>query len=258
MGSSNDGSDAALGAEDDPTENGQRGFLSRIISALSSSEPAQDPKQADAAPAAPSAPGVPGIGNLRRLRVDDVAIPKVEITAVPVDIGREELVAVFRKHGFSRLPVYEETLDKPLGLVLLKDLALQFGFGQGNGRFNLRKLIETVIGEIEDEHDEADAALWIMEKPGVYLAHARAPLEEIEAAIGLRLRTDEDDEEIDTLGGLVFLRTGRVPARGEIVPHESGVAFEVIDADPRRIKRLRLRLPGAQAAPAALLPPAKD
>jgi magnesium and cobalt transporter len=55
----------------------------------------------------------------------------------------------------------------------------------------------------------------------------------------------------------VFLRTGRVPARGEIVPHESGVAFEVIDADPRRIKRLRLRLPGAQAAPAALMPPAK-
>ncbi|MFO0514419.1 MAG: CBS domain-containing protein, partial [Rhodobacterales bacterium] len=244
MGSSNDGSDAAPGTEDDPTGNGQRGFLSRIINALSSSEPAQDPKQADAAPAAPAVPGVPGIGNLRHLRVDDVAIPKVEITAVPVDIGREELVAVFRKHGFSRLPVYEETLDKPLGLVLLKDLALQFGFGQGNGRFNLRKmlrpvlfappsmpvgvllqkmqkdrvhmalvideyggvdglvtiedLIETVIGEIEDEHDEADAALWIMEKPGVYLAHARAPLEEIEAAIGLRLRTDEDDEEIDT------------------------------------------------------------
>lgn len=304
MGSSNDGSDAAPGAEDDPTGSGQRGFLSRIINALSSSEPAQDPRQADAAPPAPSVPGVPGIGNLRRLRVDDVAIPKVEITAVPVDIGREELVAVFREHGFSRLPVYEGTLDKPLGLVLLKDLALQFGFGQGSGRFNLRKmlrpvlfappsmpvgvllqkmqkdrvhmalvideyggvdglvtiedLIETVIGEIEDEHDEADAALWIMEKPGVYLAHARAPLEEIEAAIGLRLRTDEDDEEIDTLGGLVFLRTGRVPARGEIVPHESGVAFEVIDADPRRIKRLRLRLPGAQAAPAALLPPAKD
>jgi magnesium and cobalt transporter len=304
MGSSNDGSDAAPGAEADPTGSGQRGFLSRIINALSSSEPAPESRQADPAPAAASVPGVPGIGNLRRLRVDDVAIPKVEITAVPVDIGREDLVAVFRKHGFSRLPVYDETLDKPLGLVLLKDLALQFGFGQDTGSFDLRKmlrpvlfappsmpvgvllqkmqkdrvhmalvideyggvdglvtiedLIETVIGEIEDEHDEADATLWTMEKPGVYLAHARAPLEEIEAAIGLRLRADEDDEEIDTLGGLVFLRTGRVPARGEIVPHESGVAFEVIDADPRRIKRLRLRLPGAQAAPAALLPPAKD
>ena len=233
-----------------------------------------------------------------------MAIPKVEITAVPVDIGKDELVAVFKEHGFSRVPVYKDSLDSPLGLVLLKDLALQFGFGAGNGRFSLKKLlrpvlyappsmpigvllqkmqkdrvhmalvideyggvdglvtiedlIETVIGEIEDEHDEADAALWVMEKPGVYLAQARAPLEELEAAIGLRLRTDEDDEDIDTLGGLVFLRTGRVPARGEIVPHESGAAFEVIDADPRRIKRLRIRLPGSANPPIALLPAPKD
>ena len=68
-------------------------------------------------------------------------------------------------------------------------------------------------------------------------------MEEVEAAIGIRLRTDEDDEEIDTLGGIVFLRTGRVPSRGEVVPHESGAEFEVMDADPRRIKRLRVRLP---------------
>jgi magnesium and cobalt transporter len=153
----------------------------------------------------------------------------------------------------------------PVGVLLQKmqkdrvHMALVIDeYGGVDGLVTIEDLIETVIGEIEDEHDEADAALWIMEKPGVYLAHARAPLEEIEAAIGLRLRTGEDDEEIDTLGGLVFLRTGRVPARGEIVPHESGVAFEVIDADPRRIKRLRLRLPGAPAAPAALPPPAKD
>ena len=76
-----------------------------------------------------------------------------------------------------------------------------------------------------------------------------APLDEVEAEIGLRLRTGEDDEEIDTLGGLVFLRTGRVPVRGEIVSHESGVEFEVVDADPRRIKRLRLRLPTDPATP---------
>jgi magnesium and cobalt transporter len=304
MGSSNDGSDAALSAGDDPAEGQQRGFLSRILSALGSSDPQGNSDEPGSQPATATPASLPGLSNLRRLRVDDVAIPKVEIIAVPVDIGKDDLVAVFREHGFSRLPVYNETLDKPLGLVLLKDLALQFGFGQGNGRFNLRRLlrpmlyappsmpagvllqkmqkdrvhmalvideyggvdglvtiedlIETVIGEIEDEHDEADAALWVMEKPGVYLAQARAPLEEVEAAIGLSLRTDEDDEEIDTLGGLVFLRTGRVPARGEIVPHESGVAFEVVDADPRRIKRLRLRLPGVQAAPAALPPPEKE
>ncbi len=302
MGSSNDGTPAAQGAQD-PTEGGQRGFLGRILSVLT---PGNDLSSSSArsveTPAAANAAGLPGIGNLRRLRVDDVAIPKVEIVAVADDIGKDDLVEVFRKHGFSRVPVYKGTLDKPVGLVLLKDLALQYGFGAVAGRFSLRKmlrpilyappsmpvgvllqkmqkdrvhmalvideyggvdglvtiedLIETVIGEIEDEHDEAEGALWVMEKPGVYLAQARAPLEEIEAATGLRLRTDEDDEEIDTLGGLVFLRSGRVPARGEIIPHESGAMFEIVDADPRRIKRLRLRLPGAAAAPAALPAPA--
>jgi magnesium and cobalt transporter len=300
MSSSNDGPSAAQGAQD-PTEGGQRGFLGRILSALSPSESTTAAPRATETQASANAAVLPGIGNLRRLRVDDVAIPKVEIVAVADDIGRDELVEVFRKHGFSRLAVYKETLDKPVGLVLLKDLALQYGFGTTAGRFSLKKilrpilyappsmpvgvllqkmqkdrvhmalvideyggvdglvtiedLIETVIGEIEDEHDEAEGALWVMEKPGVYLAQARAPLEEIEAATGLRLRTDEDDEEIDTLGGLVFLRSGRVPARGEIIPHESGAAFEIVDADPRRIKRLRLRLPGSVATPAALPPP---
>jgi magnesium and cobalt transporter len=233
------------------------------------------------------------MANLRKLRVDDVAIPKVEIAAVPLDIGKDELVAVFREHGFSRLPVYKGTLDHPQGLVLLKDLALQHGFA-ATGRFSLKKLlrpliyvppsmpigvllqkmqrervhmalvideyggvdglvtiedlIETVIGEIEDEHDEEEGALWKEEKPGVFLAQAMAPLDEFENAIGLRLRVGEDDEEIDTLGGLVFLRTGRVPTRGEVVAHESGVEFEVVDADPRRLKRLRVRLPSAAAA----------
>jgi magnesium and cobalt transporter len=301
MGSSNDGSSAAQRAQD-PTTGGQRGLFGRILSVLSPSDTATSDGKTSATPPGTAAAGVPGMGNLRRLRVDDVAIPKVEIVAVPDDIGKDELVEVFRTHGFSRVAVYKGTLDKPVGLVLLKDLALQYGFGATAGRFSLKKilrpilyappsmpvgvllqkmqkdrvhmalvideyggvdglvtiedLIETVIGEIEDEHDEAEGALWVMEKPGVYLAQARAPLEEIEAATGLRLRTDEDDEEIDTLGGLVFLRSGRVPARGEIIPHESGAVFEIIDADPRRIKRLRLRLPGTPAAPAALPAPA--
>jgi magnesium and cobalt transporter len=298
MGSSNDGSSAAQSApamtadtEPDPQP---RGFIGRLLSAF---QPSQDVQAANGATAgtagtAPVPAQAPGMVNLRRLRVDDVAVPKVDIAAVPLDIGKDELVEVFRQHGFSRLPVYKGTLDHPQGLVLLKDLALNHGFGAG-GRFSLKRLlrpvlyappsmpigvllqkmqrervhmalvideyggvdglvtiedlIETVIGEIEDEHDEEEGALWKEEKPGVILAQANAPLEEIEAAIGLALRTGEDDEEIDTLGGIVFLRTGRVPARGEIVAHESGVEFEVVDADPRRIKRLRLRLPGAVA-----------
>jgi magnesium and cobalt transporter len=288
MGSSTDGSSTAQsaleGSTDEPaSDQSQRGFLGRLLSAFS---PASEEGASEAPAGAAAAPQ--GLHALRRMRVDDVAIPKAEIVAVPLDIGRDELVEVFREHGFSRVPVYKGTLDHPQGLVLLKDLALQHGFG-ATGRFSLKRLlrpilyappsmptgvllqkmqrerahmalvideyggvdglvtiedlIETVIGEIEDEHDEDEGALWKEEKPGVILAQSTAPLEEIEAALGMALRTGEEDEEIDTLGGLVFLRTGRVPGRGEVVEHESGVQFEIVDADPRRIKRLRVRLP---------------
>lgn len=296
MGSSSEGSSASTQEQGEGAEPSPRGFFGRLLDALSPQEP---PKQDQGQPAHGGA-SAPGLGNLRRLRVDDVAIPKVEIAAVPIDIGKDELVEVFRKHGFSRLPVYKGTLDHPEGLILLKDLALSYGFGAG-GRFSLKKLlrpllfappsmpagtllqkmqrdrihmalvideyggvdglvtiedlIETVIGEIEDEHDEEEGQLWKEEKPGVYVAQALTPLDEFEKAIGMSLRTDEDDAEIDTLGGLVFVRTGHVPARGEIVPHESGAEFEVIDADARRIKRLRLRLPGVVAATAAAAEP---
>ena len=299
MGSSNDGSLAAQGAQgasqDQPAETTPRGLLGRLFSAFSPNDPATDqPVSGGSTPANPGGVLV-GMGNLRRLRVDDVAIPKVDIVAVPLDIGKDDLVAVFREHGFSRVPVYKGTLDHPQGLVLLKDLALQHGFG-ATTRFSLRRLlrpmlyappsmpvgvllqkmqrervhmalvideyggvdglvtiedlIETIIGEIEDEHDEAMGALWKEEKPGVFLVQSTAPLGEFENAVGLRLRSDEEDEDIDTIGGLVFLRTGRVPARGEIVAHESGVEFEIVDADPRRIKRLRVRLPGVTGAAA--------
>ena len=291
MGSSTDGSPAAQGAPletDDPASEGQRGFFGRLLSAFSPASDAATPEAASGTSAAPQ-----GLHALRRMRVDDVAIPKAEIVAVPLDIGKDELVEVFRQHGFSRVPVYKGTLDHPQGLVLLKDLALQHGFG-ATGRFSLKRLlrpilyappsmptgvllqklqkdrvhmalvideyggvdglvtiedlIETVIGEIEDEHDEAEGALWKEEKPGVILAQSTAPLEEIEAALGVAWRAGEEDEEIDTLGGLVFLRSGRVPARGEVIGHESGVQFEIVDADPRRIKRLRVRAPAAGAA----------
>ena len=106
-------------------------------------------------------------------------------------------------------------------------------------------LVEQVIGEIEDEHDLEEGALWMQEPSGSWLVEARAPLEEFEEASGLSLVTEDvEEEEIDTLGGLVFLEAGRVPARGEVIEHPSGAEFEVVDAEPRRIKRLRVRLPG--------------
>ena len=286
-----DNAGAPTDASDDPPT---RSFLGRLINVFSPNDPSS-PKSDSAAPAAPvvQTAVTHGISNLRRLRVDDVAIPKVDIVAVAMDIAKDALVEVFREHGFSRVPVYKGTLDHPQGLILLKDLALNYGFGAG-GKFSLRKmlrpvlyappsmpvgvllqkmqrervhmalvideyggvdglvtienLIETIIGEIEDEHDEEEDILWKLEQPGVFVAQATAPLDEFEPALGVVLRVTEEDRDIDTLGGLVMVRTGRMPARGEIVPHESGVEFEVMDADPRRIKRLRVRLPGNSAA----------
>jgi magnesium and cobalt transporter len=308
MGSTHNGTVAEVEAQSstdhgptdqDSDEPPQRGFFGRILDALS---PSDTDSESDAQPVQGPVrnalnPATHGIANLRKLRVDDVAVPKVEITAVPLTIGKEELVEVFRENGFSRVPVYKGTLDHPLGLVLLKDLALQYGFAGASGKFSLRKLlrpvlyappsmpvgvllqkmqkervhmalvideyggvdglvtiedlIETVIGEIEDEHDEVEGLLWKEDPQGIFLAQANAPLDEFEQALGLSLRNGEDDDDIDTLGGLVFLRLGRIPARGEIIPHESGAEFEVVDADPRRLKRLRVRLPGAVARRAA-------
>jgi magnesium and cobalt transporter len=108
----------------------------------------------------------------------------------------------------------------------------------------IEDLIEQVVGQIEDEHDTDEDALWTEEAPGCYVALARTPLDQFEAEIGLSLtEADEvDEEEIDTLGGLVFMLLGRVPVRGEVIEHPAGPTIEVIEADPRRIKRVRVRL----------------
>ena len=122
-------------------------------------------------------------------------------------------------------------------------------YGGVDGLVTIEDLIEQVIGEIEDEHDQEEGKFWRQEKPGCYLALARTPLDEFAAETGLPLAEALDDDEIDTLGGLVFVLTGRVPARGEMVRHPLGLEFEVVDADPRRIKRLRVRVPSV-AGPA--------
>lgn len=278
--------DLSVDSPDEGDQDRQRGFFGRVLDALKGGDGEGDEGHDDASGG--SAQPVPGMVNLRRMRVDDVAIPKAEIIAAPLSIPLEDLVTMFREHGFSRIPVFRGTLDSPLGLIHLKDLALKHGFGAG-GKFTLRPmlrpllyvppsmpigvllqqmqqkrihmalvideyggvdglvtiedLIEQVIGEIEDEHDEEEGGMWVSEKPGQWLIQARAPLNEVEAETGLRLVSDDEGEEVDTLGGLIFMLTGRVPLRGEVIAHPSGAEFEVVEADPRRIKRLRLRLP---------------
>ncbi len=295
MGDAESGSSsAAQGAQDQNDEAQRNGLFGRLLNALNPGAEEPPDIHGETEPdinGAPSASAALGLLNLRRMRVEDVMIPKAEIVSVATDIHKDELVKVFRDSGLTRLPVYKDTLDSPLGMVHLKDFALTHGFNGGGGRFSLRKmlrpllfappsmpigvllqkmqsqrmhlarvideyggvdglvsiedLIEQVIGEIEDEHDIDDGQYWSVEKPGCYLAQSKTPLDEFEAEIGMKLVEGEDEEEIDTLGGLVFMLSGRVPSRGEMIPHPAGPEFEIVDADPRRIKRLRVRVPAS-------------
>lgn len=274
----------------DESSSSPSGFMTRIRQAFAPAAPVEP--DAVEAPT-PEMQNALGLMNLRHQRVEDVAIPKADIVAVPDTITRDELVDVFRDGGLTRLPVYDGTLDTPLGLVNLKDFALRHGFGRGDD-FNLRgmlrpliyvppsmplavllqrmqaerthmalvideyggteglvtieDLIEEVVGEIEDEHDIEEDLLFSSVKPGEYIAQAKTPLDEFEEELGHNLtESDEiDEEEIDTLGGLVFMLAGHVPTRGEVILHPDGLEFEVIDADPRRIKRLRVRVPSTR------------
>lgn len=285
MGDTTDGSSAAQGAQE-VTESEPRGLFSRLFDALSPDEAEGQGERLGRT--------LPGLANLQRLRVEDVAVPKAEIVALSHDMGLSDIIQEFRNSGYSRIPVYEETLDKPLGLLLLKDLALQYGFnghhdldltpllrpilfvppsmplsvllrkmqaerthmalvideyGGVDGLVTIEDLLEQVVGEIEDEHDTEEEVTIQKIDDTTYMADARTTLEELEEEIGIPLAYDDLDEEIDTLGGLVFVLTGHVPVRGEVIEHPSGLEFEVIEADPRRIRRLRVHLPqGAQSA----------
>ena len=233
------------------------------------------------------------VGNLLRVSVQDVSIPKADIVAVNDTISKEDLFDTFKNTALTRLPVYEGTLDSPIGFVHFKDFILKSNSNGGDSAFIVKKilrtllfvppsmsvgvllakmqaerihmalvideyggvdglvtiedLIEQVVGDIEDEHDETNQKDWLLEKPGQYLATAKTSLREFNEETGLDLTNEAsiDAEEIDTFGGLVFMLAGRVPVRGEIVPHPHGMEFEIVEADARRVKKLRLRLPDA-------------
>ncbi|HRJ60892.1 MAG TPA: hemolysin family protein [Azospirillaceae bacterium] len=113
-------------------------------------------------------------------------------------------------------------------------------FGGIDGLVTIEDLVEEIVGEIEDEHDDEESPPLIERPDGSLLADARVSIEDFEERVGPVL-TDEEREDIDTLGGLVVSLAGRVPGRGELLRHASGIEFEVVDADPRRLKRLRVR-----------------
>jgi len=231
------------------------------------------------------------------LRVEDVMVPRADITAIDSTATLTELSHEFKAAGHSRLPIYKETLDDPTGMVHIKDLlpylmldakgrsgktypdkkVIQYikrpvlfvpasmlaqdllrrmqarrihmaivvdEYGGTDGLVTIEDLIEPIVGDIDDEHDEAEPEVQIATDKGgrsVWEADARITIEDFEAALGRDFATDDEEEDVDTLGGLIFTLAGRVPERGEIIRHETGLEFEVLDADPRRVKRLRIR-----------------
>lgn len=233
------------------------------------------------------------IGNILRLKerlAEDIAIPRADIVAVPADATLATVLDLAMVKGHSRLPVYEGSLDKVVGLVHVRDLIPFKGtkrafslkkimraplyvspgkpvldllfemqrermhlalmvdeFGGVDGLITIEDALEQIVGQIEDEHDQADKPDARLREDGTWMVDARYPLDELEDDhLGKFLSEEEREEDFDTIGGLVFHCAGRVPARGEVITHESGYAFRVTQSDPRRIRRL-IVLPKATA-----------
>ena len=223
--------------------------------------------------------------HLRDIRASDVLIPRTEITAISLTAKLEDLKKIILRDKFTRIPVYEKSLDNIVGVLHTKDLlcallqkknieidelmhknvlfvpgsvhvldllrdmqskSMQLcvvidEFGGTAGLITLEDLLEEIVGEIEDEHDALDILPSIKRiSPTVVEADAQVKLKDLEKCIGHFLTEKDKEADLDTVGGLVFYTTGRLPARGEIINHASGVKFQVLELASRRIKRLRI------------------
>ena len=222
---------------------------------------------------------------LRERRVEDVMVPRADIVAVQQDASLGEIIKVFESAAHSRLAVYNDTLDDPVGMAHIRDLVAYMAehataaaakrkkpvpadldftavdlsiplsatkiirevlfvppsmpvidlfakmqatrihlglvideYGGTEGLVSIEDIVEQVVGEIEDEHDEDEAPSVVRQGDGSYLADARATLEDVTATLGAEFDVGDAAEEVDTLGGYLFAKIGRVPVRGELVP----------------------------------------
>ena len=222
---------------------------------------------------------------LRDLKAEDVMVPRADIVAIHDEITHEDILNLLSEKQYSRIPVYNETLDNVIGCLHIKDImatlaqgktinALELAretpvvspamhlldllmqmrlskkhlvfvideYGGIDGLVTIGDIIEAIVGRIDDEHDPEDHPKIIESPDGSVIADSRVDLEDFEASFG-RVLDSEEREENDTLGGLIFSLAGRVPVRGEIVKHDSGFEFEILEADPRKIGRVKILSP---------------
>ena len=247
---------------------------------------------------------------LRERRVGDVMVPRADIIAVQQDIKLGELVRVFEGAAHSRLVVYDDTLDDPVGMVHIRDLiafmtaraavdpeknakrkkplpadldlkAVNLGmplsatkivreilfvppsmrvidllarmqatrihlslvvdeYGGTDGLASIEDIVEQIVGEIADEHDEDETPAVAQQPDGSFIADARAKIDDVVGVVGNDFDVGDAADDVDTIGGYLVTRAGRLPVRGEIVPGPDLFEFEVLDADPRRVKRVRI------------------
>jgi len=247
---------------------------------------------------------------LRERRIEDVMLPRADIIAVQQDISLGDLVKVFEKAAHSRLVVYNDTLDDPVGMVHIRDLiafmtaraavspeanakrkkplpagldlkAIDLSlalsstkivrtilfvppsmpaidllakmqatrihlalvideYGGTDGLVSMEDIVELIVGDIADEHDEDETPAVVRQDDGSFLADARAGLDDVTAIVGAEFDVGDAADDVDTLGGYLVTKVGRVPVRGELVPGPGLFEIEVLDADPRRVKKVRI------------------
>ncbi len=113
-------------------------------------------------------------------------------------------------------------------------------YGGTDGLVSIEDLVEMVVGDIEDEHDDAVEMMILAEADGTFVADARASLDEVKESLGVDLQYEESAEDIDTIGGFIVTLAGRVPSRNELILGPGNLEFEILDADPRRVKKVRI------------------
>ena len=219
-------------------------------------------------------------------RVEDSMVPRADIISADINTPAEEIIKLFSECNHSRIAIYRENLDDPVGMLHIKDfvgalseknieeipieplvkdllfvppsmksrellLKMQVSrvhmalvvdeYGGTDGLLTIENLIEEIVGEIEDEHSDAE-----VHKINIYENFidipARATIQEAEEILGFELLSDDIDEEIDTIGGLVFLLAGRIPQRGELITHPKDFEIEIREVDQRKIINVRFRL----------------